>query len=116
MTKKERRQHKKFIKSVQKDLVHVAKDWHPYDVECIYDMMYMMIDGLREYYQAGVNVHRAERKDTDDKYRHEPTRLEICNELCTLYILYKEDKNHRGHIYLIEFLDVFGRYAEDLWD
>lgn len=112
MTRKERRQYKRMVKQYRKKLHAVVKQWAPYDYADMIQLMFISLQGMREYYDKGINVLRGETKDYRDPDM--PTRIQICDMLVkSLEEYYASDDPNAN---FDKFLALLSKFIYELWD
>lgn len=112
MTRKERRQYRRMVKQYRKRLAAVVKQWAPYDYEYMIQLMYVSLQGMREYYDKGINVLGCETKDFRDPDM--PTRVQICDMLIKSWEDYYTSNDPDANF--DEFLALLSKFIYELWD
>lgn len=112
MTKKERRQYRRMVKQYRKRLNAIVKQWAPYDYADMIQLMYVSLQGMREYYEKGINVLSSEVNEWLDPTM--PTRAQICDMLIkSLEDYYTSTDIHAS---LDEFFEMLSKFIYELWD
>ena len=112
MTKKKKRQYRKMIKQYRKRLNAIVKKWEPYDYENMMQLMYISLQGMREYYDKGINVLGCETKDWLDP--NMPTRAQIYDMLVKSLEDYYTSTDPNANF--DEFFALLSKFIYELWD
>lgn len=112
MTRKERRQYRRMVKQYRKRLAAVVKQWAPYDYADMIQLMFISLQGMREYYAKGINVLSMETNElrTSDM----PTRVQMCDMLVKSLEDYYSSTDANANF--DEFFALLSKFIYELWD
>ena len=112
MTRKERRQYRKMVKQYRKRLNTIVKQWAPYDYADMMQLMFVSLQGMREYYEKGINVLSMEANEWRDPDM--PTRVQMCDMLVKSLEDYYASTDANANF--DEFFALLSKFIYDLWD
>jgi hypothetical protein len=100
------------VKQYRKRLNAIVKQWAPYDYADMMQLMFVSLQGMREYYEKGINVLGCETKDWLDP--NMPTRAQICDILVKSLEDYYTSTDASANF--DEFFVLLSKFIYELWD
>lgn len=112
MTRKERRQYRKMVKQYRRRLNAIVKQWAPYDYADMMQLMFVSLQGMREYYEKGINVFSMEAREW--RSPDMPTRVQMCDMLVKSLEDYYSSTDANANF--DEFFALLSKFIYELWD